>query len=424
MDSEADSVALADTADCDCGEEEYYSRRRRAVSEAVRSFEPGAESSANMAEDRGRLVAAWAAFKRSWDAKRSDVDKDCAPGGPPSPRNLRTSRASASVDAASTSGSCYPRPRNTDAGETELEGRDETGSISSAGFWNVPACHPSNPRKVVSLLLRRKKRSPSGKDEIGATGSLRRSQKHPTQNSNTDRGQRESEPSQFRRVRSHLEPPVSGTSYRDEGAKYLNYAGEVDDALFERLRDFTRHMARYDGGRSSAGVSDASSGPKTIPASHVGDAMISDHGAAGIGTEGGGGDKSGDILGEICLEDFADASSEDFDFLDDVNTEGASSPRQGGNRGIRMDSEKLTWIGNEAEFNAFFADVGLDDFLLGGDAPPQPSAAVFEIGPDVLLDWEEGIADHNKSCRDQANTLTEPSIDIRSLAVDFCRRGR
>jgi hypothetical protein len=421
-------IAFGDSAASpDDNHEVFYARRRRAMSETAPFSEANSEIvSENLDEDKGRLVAVWAAFKRSWDAKRRDGDNDSLAPAPPSPRTSRFGQPSASADGSLTpvltlnglfedGENEYRDDENKESGGAD---RDMLGS-----YTDLPLCYPPQPRKVVSLLLRRKKRPPPARDGATSPGksSLRRPQKHlsPAERS---QGQQ-----QFRRVQSQLEPPVSGLTSGGEGAKYLKYAGELDDASFERLRDFTRHMAR---------TSDANSHAHTVPMRRTGE--NAEEGSAVGGNSGGKDGSTGDdgdrrqranrgadeIIGEICLEDFADASSEDFDFLDDVAADGAMSPRQSG-RGMKVDSETMTWIGNEAEFNAFFADVGLDDFMLsGGDSSPKASCAVFKVEPEVLAEWEEAVADHNKSCRERVDTFVASSVDIRTLVDEFCRRRR
>lgn len=289
----------------------------------------------------------------------------------------------------------------------------------------------SQPRTVFSLLLRRKSSRRSGKASVSADGGsavkansreesdvpevLRRASvacgdagvenaaQGPARLSGPRSTRGGTSRKGFRRVRSQLHPPVSNSS-GGEGGRYLEYAAELDDDSFERLVEFTKQIAQRHSGRLSA-LSRESSRDGGLD--HPGPDIVD----------------SEEIVGEIRLEDFADGSSEDFDFIDDDDFSEVGSIDAAGrpcSRNLRMDAQKLTWIGNETEFAAFFADFGLNDVLVDSE-PPILDPVEFNVEPEVLEEWEHAAKVHNEECHAWARAGLRP-LDIRGLVDAFSNR--
>lgn len=352
---------------------EFY-RRRRSQSEAI------------PLESKGRLVSAWTSFKRSWDATRR--------GAHESGDGEATSESN-QADLEDLSATAGARDADVMLPEPALFPRLESHSSASV---------QTQPRKVVSLLLRRKSRGSSSaahdeqpaEDETWGGSSTSRPSTGPST----------AERTRFRRVRSLLNPPVANA------AAYAAYAAELDDSSFERLRDFTRSVAsarlreqRQSGGGSANGPD--SSGDFSAVASY-----------------GVDDDAENAIIGEICLEDFADASSEDFDFLDDQSMDLASAEvgwRTGRRPSLKMDNQKLTWIGDESDFAAFFADFGLDDILQdASEASEHEQAADFNVSAGLLKEWQTAARNHNEACSAWTSSVSNV-LDIRLYIRDYCR---
>lgn len=126
-------------------------------------------------------------------------------------------------------------------------------------------------------------------------------------------------------------------------------------------------------------------------------------------------DADGEIIGEICLEDFADGE-DDFDLLDgqslDLGYEGSSFGRMSRRPSLKLDN-KLRWIGDEKEFAAFFAEVGLDELF---DVEEQQWQE-FEVDDDVENEWRAAGEEHNERCSTWETMYDAP--DIRDLLVDY-----
>jgi hypothetical protein len=358
-------------------DDDYY-RRPRAKSEATTDM------------SKGRLNAAWASFKRSREVKRLN-------GGVDSLDCSQDDKVRAVEDPVAALKSIHPP---NVAGATADDGSDTASLVRTA----------SRPRKVVSLLFRRKRRVPIS-DGTGYLGDEEQSEENDLGDSGDSLLSAERETSsiskraRFRRVRSQLNPPVANA------AAYAAYAAELDDNCFDRLREFTKEIVT----QQRLGTSGSSSiGNRGRP----GDASAMQPVVSSVPID----EDNDAIIGEICLEDFADASSEDFDFLDDPNADYTSSElslRVLRRPSLKMDNQKLTWIGNESEFQAFFADFGLDNILLDVDSP-EYDLTDFALSPDILAEWDDAARCHNDVCSDWLKPFTDPP-DIRLFVDEFSR---
>lgn len=221
-----------------------------------------------------------------------------------------------------------------------------------------------------------------------------------------------------------------------EGGRYMRYAAELDDDSFKRLRKFVRpggirivksppctpdrqswgHEAVADGG--DIGREDdvvRQGGVEALEEFYV----EREGGQGGIEDDGDG--ESDEIIGEICLEDFADVGSEDFDFLDNQSVdlsvlEPGSIGRLPRRPSLKLDSQKVRWIGNEAEFAAFFAEVGLDEWF---DVERTVELKEFDVGEDMFREWEAAVEEHNAQCLRWETKAVRKIVDIRDFERDF-----
>lgn len=156
-----------------------------------------------------------------------------------------------------------------------------------------------------------------------------------------------------------------------------------------------------------------------------------------------------EILGAICLEDFADGEPDgDYAFLDGLNVEmgtdndsiegdwnmSAPTSDQGSFRKeVLLDAASVRWITDEREFAALFAQVGVnvDDLF---DADNKSETAEFRVDDQVLNEWRAAGEEHNRRCvqwtghdilmNDDSETDGAKSpMDIRLLAGDFHPRS-
>lgn len=437
--------------------EEYDAFRRRAVSEVVRN---------EISPHRWKLVAAWSSLRRSRDAKRNDLDDN-------------------ELDKHDVNECKQPvqngEQKNTTQGHVE-ETQKKTDNEDPVQR------NAQRPRRRVSLFLRKRgtsaQRYHSSQPPYSATFNTDQNvQQNIDQNNNSvcdndcanTETYAEEDRRQFRRAQSHLVKPVSFSdadckfpTRGGEGGRYLEYAADLDDDSFERLKDLTRNAIRKyarpstirltpktqqhadsvnsegafprntsdvtttNGNASNGDGNDASvvvdlpfdservSAP---PSSHGKKAVLTQEEQPVLNTDDHAHEDahSDEIIGEICLEDFADVDSEDFDFLDgqivDVWTDGASPD---GRPSLRLDSQKLTWIGNESEFSAFFAEVGLDD-IFEVEKPSEEDMQSFRISPSLLSEWEAAGEEHNSIYSHWAGLGANPidAGDIRRLVNDF-----
>lgn len=171
--------------------------------------------------------------------------------------------------------------------------------------------------------------------------------------------------------------------------------------------------------------------------------------------QSGEGDDGGDdeIVGAICLEDFADDEPDgDYAFLDGLSVEmsadrgiqdkdnGSSNDpfaQEGSSQEVVLDASSVRWIADEREFAKFFAQVGVnvDDLF---DADEEQQLSEFCVDDHVIDEWRAAGEEHNQRCLTWSfsnlcvkNTTKRPSkpnavggsvspIDIRQLAAEFC----
>lgn len=186
----------------------------------------------------------------------------------------------------------------------------------------------------------------------------------------------------FRRAQSHLVKSV-GDRPAGEGARYVQYAAELDDASVERLRL---------GGRTKTNL-------RLLPEHH----HENDH--------------EHQLIGEICLADFADGD-DDLDILDGQSIDVAFEPTSVGmpsRTSLKFDSGQLRWIGDEKEFAAFFAQVGLDELW----EKEHQQWDEFLVDQQLFEEWTHAGEEHNKRCAVWRD-LSLP--DIRDVLPEFERR--
>ena len=265
------------------------------------------------------------------------------------------------------------------------------------------------PRKRVSLFLRRRRKKSSNDEEdngrkyhlpFGSNSSLDKL-KYDQDNrveEEEEEDDDEEQPQQhyFQRAQSHLIKPVGEVTAHGHGeaARYLQYAADIDDDSFDRLKELALQ------GRNGNAV-----------------ALVVDDEETTDGNSQKNEQGEEEFIGEICLEDFAD-ENEEFDFLDNQSVDFGFEPTSGGRisrrPSLKLDSNKVRWIGNEKEFAAFFADIGLDDWF---DVETEAEWGEFEVGEGVEKEWREAGIEHNQRCiewKEISNT-----VDIRDLANEF-----
>lgn len=363
------------TAEGDGGDEEDSSLdafRRRAISEVVRQ-----------STGKWRLVAAFSSLRKSWEKNVS----------PPPPGNS----AKALTDTI---------------GDSDMEDSCESfAQVKRGGVEgrNSGVANETKPRRRVSLFLRRRGRFRDGNSPQSAY--------IPPEGGGTDDDVATQQ--QFRRAQSHFEKPVSyndecGPVRGGEGGRYLAYAAEFDSAEFEKKRNALRKLrpAAIRLAAKPTGGSETNRKPPTKP----------ENGGGGGGGGGGGSVKDlaelfggmktadGEIVGEICLEDFADDDdNEDFDFLDGQIVDVCD----GGS--LRLDGQQINIFGEE-EFAAFCKEVGLDQLL----EHPKPSVEewkTFQVGDSMMGQWKDDARIHNRFvARWNEDVVLLPADDVRALA--------
>lgn len=142
--------------------------------------------------------------------------------------------------------------------------------------------------------------------------------------------------------------------------------------------------------------------------------------------DSGGDDVEDEIIGEICLEKFADGDGDDdYAFLDAESVDICSTD---GRPGLQVDADGLRWIGDEHDFAALFAEVGLDDVLDGDDAGCangidgcEERHSEFQVDDTVADEWRAAAEEHNLRCAAWRSTphITPTLIDIRDFAREF-----
>lgn len=169
------------------------------------------------------------------------------------------------------------------------------------------------------------------------------------------------------------------------------------------------------------------------------------------------GDSADDeIVGAICLEDFADDEPDgDYAFLDGLSVEmgadqgtqdddssllNGSLGQEGSKKEVMLDASAVRWIADDHEFAKFFAQVGvhLDDLF---DADEEQQLSEFSVGDHVINEWRAAGEEHNRQClkwsvsnfhikdkkakfssKTSATGGSTSLMDIRQLAPDFCPR--
>lgn len=350
--------------------------RRRAMSEVVQT---------DLSTGRWRIVGAWSSLRRSHCKRLVD---EHAPVAPPTP-----------------------------AGESP----------------HTIACYP--PRKRISLFLRRR-RTAAREDAPHPDPAL---VLEPAMIYRPPSERDEHQP--LRRARSHrLAPsarlPPDPDADRTDERKRSDYSATMDDGSVETLKDISTaamrglagqralHMFSSDSEQEEVQVAAAAAAEATTTISR--EAIVDVDVDVDVDTEplDESDGRSDEIIGEICLEDFADVGSDDFEFLENQSVDMAgiepgSVGRLSRLPSLKLDSQKLRWIGNEAEFAAFFAEVGLDDWF---DVDVPVDMKLFDVGDDVFAEWNNVGLEHNRYSS-QWQTLQQqqhaaPS-DIRQLEADF-----
>eukprot|EP00177_Eucheuma_denticulatum_P003268 GFKZ01005906.1.p1 GENE.GFKZ01005906.1~~GFKZ01005906.1.p1 ORF type:complete len:311 (+),score=76.75 GFKZ01005906.1:132-1064(+) len=192
----------------------------------------------------------------------------------------------------------------------------------------------------------------------------------------------------FRRAQSTLVKPVSADKPKArEMRRYLQYAAELDDLSFEKLKKFVR----------PGGIRILNKEEEVEEAEHE------------------------DLIGEICLEDFADVDDDDFEFLEEASVgewEEIGMPRK---PSLKLDSQKLRWIGNEKEFAQFFAEVGLDEWFEVESR--REDSEEFQVGEEVVMEWTKDLEEHNRICGMWGSKAVRKLLDIRLMEREF-KEGR
>ena len=342
--------------------------RRRAVSEVVRQ-----------SSGKWRLVAAFSSLRKSWE--KNTPAAAATPGG-----------AADAIGDSDMEDSCGSF--TAVAGETKKPADEEASRNTS----------DAKPRRRVSLFLRRRGRFRDGNTPHsayvpplcdGAADDDVAQQQH------------------FRRAQSHFEKPVSyddegsGPVPGGEGGRYLAYEAEFDRAEFEKKRNALRKL------RPAAIRLAANTAPKESSAATPGKPPTKPDNTGSVKDLaelfGGMKTEDGEIVGEICLEDFADDDgSEDFDFLDGQIVDVCD----GGS--LRLDGQQINIFGEE-EFAAFCKEVGLHQLL----EPPKPSEEewkTFQVDDAVMGQWKDDARIHNRFVARWNEDVLVPPDDVRALA--------
>lgn len=187
----------------------------------------------------------------------------------------------------------------------------------------------------------------------------------------------------FRRAQSTLVKPVVADKPRArEMRRYLQYAAELDDLSFEKLKRFVRP-----------------GGIRLLNKEHE-----IEHA------------EDNELVGEICLEDFADVDDEDFEFLEEASIGDLEDTGPQRRPSLKLDSQKLRWIDNEEEFAQFFAEVGLDEWF---EVETSREVKEFEVGEDVLGEWKKDVEEHNTLCERWRCKAVRRVDDIRVFEREF-----
>lgn len=142
------------------------------------------------------------------------------------------------------------------------------------------------------------------------------------------------------------------------------------------------------------------------------------------GASNNGEDEEDEIIGEICLEKFADGDGDDdYAFLDTDTVDLCSSD---GRPGLQVHADGLRWVGDEHDFAALFAEVGFDELLDDNganyvDGIGYEEKQEFQVDDTVANEWRAAAEEHNRRCGawGSISHITPSPIDIRELALEF-----
>lgn len=248
------------------------------------------------------------------------------------------------------------------------ESRDSSGTLShssriASGRRDSTVAAETPTKKRVSLFVRKRR---------------------PTTEVVEQEGVQEEDPhDRFRRAQSTLVKPVVADKPRArEMRRYLQYAAELDDLSFEKLKRFVRP-----------------GGIRLLNKEHE-----IEHA------------EDNELIGEICLEDFADVDDEDFEFLEEASIGDLEDTGPQRRPSLKLDSQKLRWIDNEEEFAQFFAEVGLDEWF---EVETSREVKEFEVGEDVLGEWKKDVEEHNTLCERWRCKAVRRVDDIRVFEREF-----
>lgn len=417
---------------------------------------------------RWRVVSAWTSLRRIRDSPRSSKE--------PSPNTSSKFVAASTQENISEHGVAA----SSDANSTFASTRSASARAPSQGLST-----PLTRRKRVSLFLKRRRSAqPFFRGDVSDVHEAKDSRlvvsstAAPTKSDGTHR---ELDDAFLRRLKRRVRSAVADTHSS-------NYTTRTDTGFSKVGVCTKRHTSNRkegDGSRTQIDErpnSDESCnrlGALRLVAAAVDPSMRrSSRSSVGVASNEGGGDavsvtllrgsdlKQSDgvedstddeIVGAICLEDFADDEPDgDYAFLDglsvemsagrggqDINPDSLSDSltQEGSGKEVVLDASSVRWIADEREFANFFAQVGvtLDDLF---DADEEQQLSEFCVDEDVINEWRAAGEEHNRrclqwslsnlrikdnirhSCESNAVEGSISPMDIRQLAPDFCRMSK
>lgn len=371
----------------------YQRYTRRAVSEMP---DP---TSSQQQQHRWSLLSAWTSFRRSYAPRHDGSSKR---------GRRKLSEGSSEGDNDSTGGGSGKKKGNRESVRYMgygAFGKDGVGEmLGKKGGKRVP-------RKRVSLLLRRR-----GKSMFRCGDEMGKGKGKGKKNGEEEEEEIEKMMT-FKRALSLHDVPIgvdrddggAGNCMDGEGKEVkgstVEIKAKVGEETFEKLHNFARTASMYStGGEGDGGGKDS--------AIDDGDENCDD-----------------EIVGEIRLEDYADNDS-DYDFMDtqsvlskmDSSHYDVGTFKMGNTSG--GESQRLTWIGNEKELQAFFAEAGIiDDFEI--EEVKEVNLEEFNVSDEQQAEWEAVSKEHNDRFADAGahagSSETGRDLDIRSLADEFVR---
>lgn len=419
----------------------------------------------SLSSGRWRVVSAWTSLRRFRDSPRS-------------------SRAS-SPTTSSTFASAYEAPSEhgsaptSDAKSTFASTR---GASTRAPSSELPA--PLTRRKRVSLFLKRRRSAQpffhGDVSEIRDAHDTRlvvSSAAAPNQSGET---RRELDDAFLRRLKRRVRSAVvdansnnhvtrADTGVSNVGTSIKHHTSNRDESEGTGIQTDVRSSRddscdRLAALRLAADAADSSMGRSNRSSVGVGsnegsgDAVsVTLLRGADLKQSDGNGDSADDeIVGAICLEDFADDEPDgDYAFLDGLGIEmgtdqdtqnddpsllNGSLGQEGSRKEVMLDAGAVRWIADDHEFAKFFAQVGvhLDDLF---DADEEQQLSEFSVGDRVINEWRAAGEEHNQRClkwslsnlhiednkakfssKTSATGESTSLMDIRQLAADFCPR--